>query len=868
MALDLVPVVDMVASYCGTYRGQQALYQLVGQDDATVRMRTTESRRALSGMSRTSRRRQLYDTSSPTSVASVEDDNDDAALLMNEKPIRTTYATEISTSGIDICPIASSAHEVTDMYRFVVEATRYLEEFNDESNIHQRFPPIYPMEATNGPFDMVHRRNKVTSDDDDFLQFTTVNDDQWNLEHVLQADQVMAKLISLYDWSVRSKDESVVKSLVVGHNGIDIDRLTKVWSIIHETVEIVRVRTLTDAWGQTTYQFRLRHQRFPILHILRDRCELRQDEILQRKGTTSSKRQEQELNEMEQELARKETEIRDGLIQAIHSVRTAIDHGLDILAKVDVIFAKAAFGINMGAEVTSMDAAISSNDGFGRVRIEKFVHPLLGRRNDAVAVPIDLIIGEDYQALIISGSNGGGKSVAMKSFGLISVLAKFGIPIVADAIESIQYFDEILVSVGDYQNVERGESTYISQLLRHSTLIDRVGSNKDKSYLVLLDELGTGTEEAPGGAIGQAIVEKLLETKSCLVVATTHSPILKAWSFNNVNVGSAAVLLQSADNGMHQEWNRRPSYQLQYGCIGESYALGAASRCLSEEIVSRAAALLNENQANTTNLAYNVAITKSLEKQLDVTTERALEAETNRHDTAVIQAAMVSLANAYDQHLSRLEQRIEMCYQALRKDDGADESEVTEHVLGKTLSELRIVRTTVKREQDKLRERGLKRLRDDDELAVNQYVVVVDSGSPWNGNTGTVTTTDKLSDPQKQLLSPMDVVVMLSDAPWNVDALGTMDDTSFLLPTEPVVFKRYQLAIWDYNIWDNDRRIVDDKYASIADANRKLRGILTKLQSVSTPPKRKIPVSSSSAKSSQFTSSRERKSAKKKSKNK
>ena len=879
-ALDLVPIIDMVASYCGTYRGQQALYKVVGQDDVTKRARTHE-KRGISGPV-TSRKRQLYDSVIPSYGVGQSRTENDASTYANEDGRSTTYATEISTRHTDICSIASSATEVMDLYRFVVEATRYLDGEGTKEN--RTFPPIYPMDATNGPFDLATRKNKVNSDDDDFLQFTSAKDDGWTLEHVMQADQVIAKLISLFDWSVRSNVDnetaSVIKSLVTGtttalRDGIDIDRLTKVWSIIHDTVEIVRVRTLTDAWGQTTFQFRLRNQKFPILNILRDRCELLQDEIALSKGT-SSKRREQELNDMEQELMRKELEIKVGLIQAIHSIRSVIDHGLDILAKVDVIFAKAAFGINMGAEVASMDTAISSNSGNGIVRIEQFIHPLLGRRNDAAVVPIDLVLGNDYQALIISGSNGGGKSVSMKSFGVIAVVAKLGIPIVANSIESIPYFDEILVSVGDYQNVERGESTYISQLLRHSTLIDRV-ANSDKSYLVLLDELGTGTEEAPGGAIGQAVVEKLMETKTCRVVATTHSPILKAWSFNDNNVGSAAVLLQSTDIVNNNQWNRRPSYQLQYGCIGESYALGAASRCLSEDIVSRAAAILDLNNVNTnagvtTNISYNIAITKSLEKQLDIATERALDAEEKLHETALVQSAMISLANAYDRHLSRLEQRIEMCYQSLQNDEGAEETVVTVHVLGKTLSELRIVRNTVKREQDILRERGLKRLRDDDELSINQSVVVIDSSSPWNGNTGTVATVDKLSDEQQQLLSPMDVVVVFSGTPWNemqVNTVNAVDDTPYMVRTEPIVFKRYQLAIWDYNnFWDNDKGRVDDKYASIADANRKLRGILTKIQSVSTPPKRKIPVSSSTTKSSQFTSSRERKSAKKKSKNK
>jgi hypothetical protein len=117
-------------------------------------------------------------------------------------------------------------------------------------------------------FDLASRRNKFNSDDDDFLQFTTAKDDRWN---VIQADQVISKLISLYDWSGRVdglETTSVIKSPAIcsstaNNCGIDINRLTKVWSSIHDTVEIVRVRTLTNRWGKTTYQFRIRNQRFP-----------------------------------------------------------------------------------------------------------------------------------------------------------------------------------------------------------------------------------------------------------------------------------------------------------------------------------------------------------------------------------------------------------------------------------------------------------------------------------------------------------------------------------------------------------------------------------------------------------------------------
>jgi DNA mismatch repair protein MutS2 len=194
-----------------------------------------------------------------------------------------------------------------------------------------------------------------------------------------------------------------------------------------------------------------------------------------------------------------------------------------------------------------------------------------------------------------------------------------------------------------------------------SKLIQQVQENDkgDSHTLVLLDELGGGTDPAAGGAIGQAILENLLENDACRIVSTTHSPRLKALSFNDARFDCATVLLK---RGLGDY--KLPSYQLQYGLIGDSYALGAASRAkpsLPDGVIARAAGLLvtDANRGDDESGAMLQALTTSLEKQVDEATLARQQAEDVRDEMADCRDAMLTMARAYEDRFLDMETRLE-----------------------------------------------------------------------------------------------------------------------------------------------------------------------------------------------------------------
>lgn len=190
-----------------------------------------------------------------------------------------------------------------------------------------------------------------------------------------------------------------------------------------------------------------------------------------------------ELAAIHNELSVMEEEIERGLMDTIQQASTAIDRGIHAMARLDVIFAKAAFGTVLGGEIPMV-----RHDG--RVSVTDFVHPLLvlcKGVSEEKPVPIDLFLSHDQgsQALIISGPNGGGKTVALKSFGVACLLIKLAIPVPHSATSPsttpprVDFFDNVLVEVGDQQSVLDGESTLMAKLNAFSSVFESVGGKCD-----------------------------------------------------------------------------------------------------------------------------------------------------------------------------------------------------------------------------------------------------------------------------------------------------------------------------------------------------------------------------------------------------
>lgn len=790
-ALDLVPLMQRIASHCGTRRGREALLALVSSQSHS------SSRRLSAFASTQSRRRRVQNITSPPP---------------RRLPFRTHWAT--------------SAAQTRRQYDLVQQATLALRKVHNLT-----YSPHYG--ANSDPWDVT---NLATTDDDTWLD--CVSPAEFALEDILQAEQVVRMLLRVYEWSQGNATRVWLPLLSDIVAPMPVAKLKNTLESLSNTVEAVRVRTLADPGARSSYQFQLSEKTFPVLSLLKAQViELQSKRGLQDSGT------DRRLLDLLEELALKEKAISENLALQILKARTEIDLGLDIVTELDILFAKAAFGMSVNGQFPAVGER-------GRIHVSKFVHPLLAlqRQPDGV-VPIDLRLSLDNSknALVISGMNGGGKTLSLKSFGVATILCKLGvaIPSLSDKQPCVDYIDNILLSFGDRQSVVQGQSTFMSLLTGYSQILEKISDPTAGSSLVLLDELGGGTDPSAGGAIAQAILEKLLSCESCLVVATTHCPRLKALSFNADLFDCASVL--SLDSGENS--GQAPTFHLQYGVIGESYALSAARRTIPAmpiDVLERAAALCQDDPTKEA-AQYNLALSQSLEKRLYSVDATQAMLDSSLHDTLRCQKAMLSLARAYERHFSLIEARVERTYKEL-KGSGARPVEV----VGDTLKELRLAKKQAESAAELLRQRGLKMLPFDKDLNEGDIVVILAEGE-WEDTTGKVM---QMEVPGVDLARD-EVLVMPSFLPWHFPGQPAAG-----MSVHPLVLHRSDLAVWDYDSIVEADLDSDGTPSGIPESKRRLNDVLATLKSKTTVSQLDASTSDGTAKPS-FQSSRERKASKK-----
>lgn len=275
-----------------------------------------------------------------------------------------------------------------------------------------------------------------------------------------------------------------------------------------------------------------------------------------------------------------ENEIRNALAamsSAAREVREELSENLKLLAQLDLVLAKGRFGKGLDGVIPVIDDE--------RTVLRKARHPLLELRKEGKCVPVDLGLDTESRVLVITGPNTGGKTVALKTFGLMTLMVQTGIPIPADSSSRIRLFSSLFADIGDEQSLTQNLSTFSA----HISIIADILDNADGNTLILLDELGAGTDPQEGSALGVALLEAFHE-KGAWAVVTTHHNLLKEFAFR-------APYARNASAVFDQE-TLLPTYEIRMDMPGRSHALEIANRLgIGDGVVGRARKIMGTGAA-------------------------------------------------------------------------------------------------------------------------------------------------------------------------------------------------------------------------------------------------------------------------------
>lgn len=258
----------------------------------------------------------------------------------------------------------------------------------------------------------------------------------------------------------------------------------------------------------------------------------------------------------------------------VGSFANSIKSSYECAVELNLIFAKAQLAYAMRASVPQLN-----NEGI--IELRRARHPLIDKNK---VVPVDISLGTDFDTIVITGPNTGGKTVSIKIIGLMSLMAMCGLMLPVDDRSRISVFDHVLADIGDEQSIEQSLSTFSS----HMTKIVSILEEADDRSLVLIDELGAGTDPIEGAALAVSILEQL-RNQGAKIAATTHYAELKSYALQTPGVinGSCEFDVQSL----------KPTYRLLIGIPGRSNAFAISKRLgISDEIIEHAQELVsNEN---------------------------------------------------------------------------------------------------------------------------------------------------------------------------------------------------------------------------------------------------------------------------------
>lgn len=286
------------------------------------------------------------------------------------------------------------------------------------------------------------------------------------------------------------------------------------------------------------------------------------------------------------------------------SFSESIKSSYDSAVMLNLIFAKAHLAEKMKASMPLLNKE-------GIIELNKARHPLL---NPETVVPTDIMLGGEFDTLVITGPNTGGKTVAIKTLGLLTLMAECGLLIPAGDNSRIAVFENVLVDVGDEQSIEQSLSTFSSHIVNIIDIMKQAGDNS----LVLIDELGSGTDPIEGAALAVSIIE-YLRAKGARIAATTHYAELKAYALETEGVSNGSCEFDVN--------TLRPTYKLLIGVPGRSNAFAISERLgMDKSVVEEAKKIVgNENRSFEAVLESLEATRLELEKEKE-RAEKAVQA--------------------------------------------------------------------------------------------------------------------------------------------------------------------------------------------------------------------------------------------------
>lgn len=389
-----------------------------------------------------------------------------------------------------------------------------------------------------------------------------------------------------------------------------------------------------------------------------------------------------------------------------------VQQNVQILGHFDFVNAKA----RLAARLDAMQPTVSVEN---HISLRQAWHPLLDKK---IAVANDISLGDSYKTIIITGPNTGGKTITIKTLGLLQLMAQSGLFITTRQPSTVGIFDEVFADIGDEQSIEQNLSTFSSHMANIVSMLDHI----DDKTLVIFDELGAGTDPAEGAALAIAILDKVASL-GAYTIATTHYPELKLYGYNRPETKNASMVFDVE--------TLQPTYQFLMGVPGQSNALAIAKRLgFGEDVIGAAMALTDESDQDLNNMIADLVAQRDevkknneeLRSQLKATEEKS-EALSEEQSKLEKERAHVILdaKNEANHIVAATKKQAEQLISEIRKERlrAGQRGELTEQELQARKGKLDQLRQNDSLEKNKILQKAkkVKELAPGDEITVRSY---------------------------------------------------------------------------------------------------------------------------------------------------